>query len=726
MNEQNPVVWPGWRTVRAIGRGSYGAVYEVEREIGGELERAAVKCISLPQSTGDIEDMLGNGYDRESLASHFDNQLQDITREYKLMADLKGNSNIVSCEDFICDRQANGIGWDVKIRMELLTPMMRMENPPAPEALALGLGRDLCKALILCTNRNIVHRDIKPQNIFVSRDGDYKLGDFGIARTMEKTAGATKTGTYNYMAPEVYNNRPYGHQADVYSLGMVLYWALNERRGPFLPLPPRVPTATEQEQARLRRFDGEALPPPAHGSEGLKRIVLKACAFDPKDRYAHAGELYNDLQLIGTAREAEAGKPTAPAAPKTASGKKKSKAPLLGVLAAAAALAVLAGIFLPRLREGAETGMAPEPADTVEDESLNPTPEAEPEDDPEEPGIVLYEKDGVSYALRGTSLCITGLGEMTELSNALSNSPELKYAITEITVDGEFSAIPEWAFDRCSSLQRVTIADSVESIGDYAFYYCNALSEVNLPASLTSIGEGAFIDCASLKEIHFDGTVQQWKEISTGAVDPYSVTVVCSDGELPPSDKSFCGYDLTWTMDSEGKLIISGSGDMWFFTEKSAPWKKTEVKSVVISQGVTNVSEMAFYQCANLTEVSIPGSVTRIGGRAFGECRSLASVSFSEGLTTIGGYAFSGCSSLTEAKLPASVTKIVNNAFDSCGRLQSVSFSANVTHLGADVFVNCPSLTNVYFYGTKEQLEAILIYPGNEAITDAKVHYITA
>lgn len=165
------------------------------------------------------------------------------------------------------------------------------------------IGKDICNALVLCKKHEIVHRDIKPQNIFVSANGDYKLGDFGIAKTVEKTMGGTKIGTYKYMAPEVYNNQPYGSTADIYSLGLVLYWLLNERRMPFMPLPPAKIMAGQDEEARHRRLSGEKLPAPAHGSGELKRIVLKACAHDPKDRYTSAAAMLDDLNEVSGGAE---------------------------------------------------------------------------------------------------------------------------------------------------------------------------------------------------------------------------------------------------------------------------------------------------------------------------------------------------------------------------------------------------------------------------------------
>ena len=297
----NKIVWPGWKTIGMIGRGGFGEVYEVERDVAG-LEKAAVKRISIPQDDGEIEELYASGYDDVSLQKHFNDYLQEFLKEYRLMADLKGNTNIVSCDDVRYEQHDDGIGWDIYIRMELLIPLMKVLDHIDTEEQVIKVGRDICNALVLCRSRNIVHRDIKPQNIFVSKNGDYKLGDFGIAKTMEKTSGATKIGTYEYMAPEVYHGQPYGSAADIYSLGMVLYWLLNERRGPFNALPPNVPTGLEREQARERRFRGEQIPEPVHGGEELKRIILKACSFDPKNRFASAKEMLDDLDSVATSR----------------------------------------------------------------------------------------------------------------------------------------------------------------------------------------------------------------------------------------------------------------------------------------------------------------------------------------------------------------------------------------------------------------------------------------
>lgn len=284
--------WPDWQTVRLIGKGSFGSVYEIQRTSFGKTEQSALKVITIPQSQSDLQAYLNDGMDEDSATAYFHSCVEEIVEEFALMAKLKGNSNIVSYEDHMVVEHSDGIGWDILIRMELLTPLpVYIREHPMDEQAIVQLGIDICKALTLCQINHIIHRDIKPDNIFLSPYGDYKLGDFGIAKTMERTSGGTKIGTPRYMAPEVYNNKPYNASADLYSLGLVLYWALNGRRIPFSPPFPEMPTVRQQNEALARRFRGEAIPAPRDGSEALQKIVLHACAFNPQQRFSSAEEM---------------------------------------------------------------------------------------------------------------------------------------------------------------------------------------------------------------------------------------------------------------------------------------------------------------------------------------------------------------------------------------------------------------------------------------------------
>lgn len=300
MQENVFPIYPGWETVRKIGTGSYGTVYEIERDILGKKEKSALKVISVPPSESDIEELYNSGFDEESINRRIKASLEDIVKEYQLMMEVKGHSNIVYCDDIRYEPKNTGMGWDVYIKMELLTSLLQSPESIRTERDVIKLGIDICNALCLCKKHNIIHRNIKPQNIFVSKDGVFKLGDFGIAKMIEQTTGGTKTGPASYMAPEIYNYEPYGHSVDVYSLGLVMYWLLNKRRMPFVTLPPDVPTANEIYEARKRRFSGERIPAPVYGTEMLKQIVLKACAFKPSDRFASADEMLARLNYLNT------------------------------------------------------------------------------------------------------------------------------------------------------------------------------------------------------------------------------------------------------------------------------------------------------------------------------------------------------------------------------------------------------------------------------------------
>ena len=293
MSEIN--TWPGWESVRLLGEGAFGKVYEIRREELGKVYKAALKVITIPQNSSEIEDAYAEGMDEASVTSYYRSFVEDIAEEFALMSDLKGNSNIVSYEDHEIRPHADGIGWDILIRMELLTPLQKWAvSHTLGEDEIVRLGEDICRALVLCEKKNIIHRDIKPENIFVNENGDFKIGDFGIARTIEKTASnLSKKGTYSYMAPEVYLGQPYGYPADIYSLATVLYRSLNENRTPFLPQGPI--RYQDRDQALEKRMSGEEIPAPLHGSKQLQTVVLTALAFDPNKRYQTAEEFYQAL-----------------------------------------------------------------------------------------------------------------------------------------------------------------------------------------------------------------------------------------------------------------------------------------------------------------------------------------------------------------------------------------------------------------------------------------------
>lgn len=290
-----------WEIESHIGSGSFGDVYKIKKEEFGITYYSAMKVIHIPQDKDEQKRLYSQGLDFQSVSDYYSQFARDFIKEIELMAKLQGNTNIVGYNDHIIESNKNGVGYTIYIRMEFLTPLdsyLSENNKPRfmTENEVVKLGIDMCNALEVCSRLHIIHRDIKPGNIFVSENGDFKLGDFGIARQLEKTqSGLSRKGTVNYMAPEVYNGKAYGESVDIYSLGIVLYRLLNRNRIPFFPPYPEPIKYTDSETAFAKRIKGERIPYLKDVSKELNSILLKACECDPKLRYKNPTEFKQDL-----------------------------------------------------------------------------------------------------------------------------------------------------------------------------------------------------------------------------------------------------------------------------------------------------------------------------------------------------------------------------------------------------------------------------------------------
>lgn len=304
-NYENQIPWKDWKIVRRLGGGGFGTVYEIERDFYGEEELAAMKVIRIPKEVSDLEDDYNSGMTEEEVQEKYTYIQSYFSKEYQLMLEFKGHSNIVNCHDFSVVQNPDGPGCTLYIRMELLKPLKEvLKTETFSEERIIQLGMDICRALEVCERRDVIHRDIKPDNIMMSEFGNFKLGDFGIARTMEKTMSATMTGTDWYMAPEVAKKMKYGKSVDTYSLGLVLYWLLNDRRLPFVPEKDRISVKDMQEAYRLR-MRGEKIPEPKSGSRRLKEVVLKSLSFDREKRYRSGKEMLEAITDCKVPKEKE-------------------------------------------------------------------------------------------------------------------------------------------------------------------------------------------------------------------------------------------------------------------------------------------------------------------------------------------------------------------------------------------------------------------------------------
>lgn len=286
-------LWPEWRIENQIGSGSCGSVYKITKEDASGVYYSALKVIVINRSEAIFPAQYCEG---DAKTVDYFSFAKEVSREINLMEKLKGNTNIVSYEDHKIVFQEEEKCWIILLRMELLKTLEEyFQNNECAECDVIRMGEDICRALELCEREGIIHRDIKPGNIFVSEFGDYKLGDFSIALiTKHSKTEHDPVGTYYYMAPEVYYKKEYNKTVDLYSLALIMYRLLNQGNPPFLEGMEQI-TESAVEFANARRLKGEAIPPPGFASKKVADIILKACSFLPEERYQSAAEMRKAL-----------------------------------------------------------------------------------------------------------------------------------------------------------------------------------------------------------------------------------------------------------------------------------------------------------------------------------------------------------------------------------------------------------------------------------------------
>ena len=287
-----------WYAEGLIGADSCGSVYKVFCDRDGKREYAAVKHLPIPQDAADVLSLRDEGMDERATAAYYASVVHDIEDEFRLMDDLAACPNLLRFDDHAIIPRTDGLGYDVFIRVDLLESLAhKARKAPLSAEETARIGIDVCTALELFERHGITHRSIDPDCIMIDRDGTAKLAYFGVSRRLKKTHASQRAKkSYKFTAPETVSGQVFGPTCDTYSLGLVLYRLVNGGRSPFMPPAPKEVTNVNKELAVRIRLSGQPIPAPCNADAELSGIILKACAFDPKDRFASASEMKAALQ----------------------------------------------------------------------------------------------------------------------------------------------------------------------------------------------------------------------------------------------------------------------------------------------------------------------------------------------------------------------------------------------------------------------------------------------
>ena len=251
-------------------------------------------------------------------------------------------------------------------------------------------------------------------------------------------------------------------------------------------------------------------------------------------------------------------------------------------------------------------------------------------------------------------------------------------SLRSVSIPGSVESIGYWAFGGCTSLASVSISDGVSSIDSDVFYRCTSLTSVSIPGSLTYIGKGAFSNCTSLSEIHYGGTTAQWLfELAGFTHVPRNIVIHCTDGDAKPVSK--------------------------------------KITEIVIPGEVTKIGTGAFRCCTSLTSAGYAGTMKKweaVEGKAnLLSCIPVPEVKCADGvwvrpavLVEHGTLVRCLNRNAVSVTVPDGVTRIAKGAFKGCRALTTVVIPRSVRNIDAyKEFEGCTSLKEIRFGGTKEQ-----------------------
>ena len=301
--------------------------------------------------------------------------------------------------------------------------------------------------------------------------------------------------------------------------------------------------------------------------------------------------------------------------------------------------------------------------------------------------------EGLTWKLSyyGT-LTISGTGKMASYSPGDAPWYSRRTQIRKIAISEGVTSIGEYAFEECTNVTSISIPGSVTELNEYCFSACVSMKSITIPQSVTRIADGVFDACEKLTDIYYGGTDASWKHITSWNAGLGNNVRIHSTGVFTGK----CGDNLTWKIDNDEVLTISGTGRIPDYNDPSsggnntAPWYgyAYQIKKVVLGSGVQNIGNDAFADCYGMTDITIPDGVTSIGDSAFDWCSALTEISIPGTVSSIGSWAFSRCA-LREVEIPQGITSIQSDTFWACTQLTKITIPASVTSIGYEAFSGC-------------------------------------
>ena len=625
----NIPAWNEWTLTELIGEGAFSKVYRAEKHTDGAFDTAAIKVISIPSDERQLRALTCDGLSEKETEDFLYSLVKGYTTEIKLMTSFRSCPNVVSILDHTICRKKGSVGWDIFIRMELLTPLDRYISSTKPdEAMIIRLGSDICSALSAFSSASpkIVHRDIKPTNIFVSDFGTFKLGDLGSAREILSSCESyTRLASGEFTPPESANSNKYNELSDIYALGLVMYKLANRNLLPFVT---SASDAQSRREAYEERFSGREIPLPCGVSTELGNIICKACAFRPEDRFRSAEEFSRALSSLHDGR------------------KSASRAPV-GVLISTAVIAAAAvgTIILGSTRHSEPPLVESTPAVSAEADS----------------GAAENSAPAGGITPENSAMTV----ESTAPTGSAEEAPNTSAAQRET----EPSEVPEDA-TAVTSGTEVTPGQTEAAI------------ITTVPAETTAS------TTASRKKPGTPASTSRTALVTSAATSATTTTTA-------PAVSSEPEVAVEYTPESAFQYSSSAAGAV--ITKYIGNYLDVVIPPYLGGLPVVEIGSDSFSD-ATVRSVKLPEGVSKISDRAFFFCQDMDYIDLPESLQIIGGNAFYGCLSLTRLYIPANVISIDCLTFGWTSLKEINVASGNSHYASRDGVLYNSSITTMIFY----------------------------